>query len=223
MNTIRTVFASLLVIGCGSMMATDVFLLNKTGKPLYYKVGYHTPGQDVLSIPALGAQDPKMMDWFAKQLEPKVGEGTLAPNASAQIMSYRVKYLIISDTKKEGLVKGQIVSFGGDKRILDLCQHRKQSDCIGSTLKDIKPSIALGLDSNTLRDISLGYIKFKQVGLTNLAVPLVLVITLDPALEKAGQIGYIVTELAHTWDLFTRRTPKAFFYELQKMPFPATK
>ncbi len=217
MNMVRSFLLSVLVMSCGSAMATEFFLLNKTPKPLYYKVGYHNVGQDLLSIPAAGAQDRKVMQWFEQQLEPKTGEGMLAPNAVAHVKSYRLIYLVLSETKQEGR-HGQIVSFAGDKRVMNACQTRKQNDCVGTTLKDIHPSIVQGFDVATMSGISLGYIKFQQKGLTALAVPLVLVATQDPILEAQGKVGYIVTELAHTWGVV--RTPKSFFYELQGMTLP---
>lgn len=233
MKSIQSLLMGVVLLSCGSALATEVFLLNKTPKPFYYRVAYHNVGQDLLSIPAAGFKDPKTAQWFEEQLAPKFGEGILAPNEVAHVKSYRLKYIVVNETKPESLIsrvmtpygdvmgpRGQIVSFSGDKRIRDACQIHKASDCLGSTMKDINPALAQGYDPATMKNYSQGYLTFQQKGLTNLAVPVVLVVTLDPVLESQGKVGYVLTELAHTWGLV--RTPKSFFYELRTMQVPET-
>jgi hypothetical protein len=211
------------VFVAGRSVATDVFLLNKTGIPFYYAVAYQTAAQDILNVAEAGVHDQKMQQWFNEQLDPKRGEGVLAPNNSAQVKSYRVKWVCISETRPDSLVHhaawnvgprvpppaGQIVSFTNDQRICS--STHKQSDCFGSTMHALRPSLVDGS------------LVLQQKGLTNLARPLVFVVTRDPELEKQGKIGFIVTETPHTWDILQRRTPTKFFYEVQGLPTPTVK
>lgn len=206
----KGIFSVIALVSYGQVVATDVFLLNKTTKPVSYDLEYYTFEQDALKavgsvtpfVAISGAIDKKKAEEYRKKMDWSHAKGDLAPNASVQVKSYRVYRLTVRPTQD---ATSRIVSIQGDKRIFAACQNRKSKECVGSTLKDIG-SVLAGTE-----------LIFNQTGLSNIARPVVLVITQDPEMEKRGEVGYILTELPHTWDIFKRRTPTGFFYELQGM------
>jgi hypothetical protein len=178
----------LLFISLGSsfgLFATDLFMLNKTGKDLYYDLYYHPLWK------GLG--------------RPKKKSGMLRPNQVLHKAAYRLISLSLRDKPDSPSL---VTSLDGDTRIWHECKYYKLKDCLSKTLSLLSASITR--EGSILINQNLFY---------KVALPVVIVVSLDPGRERRGKIGYIITELGHTMGLIRR--PKKFFFEVQKMPTPS--
>jgi len=190
-----------LLTGVCQALATELFMINKTGKLIYYEISYFSLGQTVLKPFVPSTKDKTVKDYFDRLLQEKVQFGKLEKDQSIRIKSYRLQSIRLKPKEKG---RSLITSFAGDQRILRKCRHVKWSICRGNVLKNIRRS-----------EVKLrgGDLIIRQQPLERVVKPVVLAITNDPK-EKTG---YILTELAHKWGL---HKPKIFFYQLKNMPTP---
>jgi len=201
MKVVKLLLFLLGLSSVGSVIATELFLLNKTGRPLYYKLQYRTIDQVFAMM--FQSVRPKAQEWIRKRAQNKVKEGAILDNRILHAKSYLLSELLL---KKDKDGKSLIRSIEGDQLVRNICETRRMEECEGIMFRFLRPRIYRGA-------LIIGQEPTNQV-----TRPLVVVVTLDPGMARQGKVDYILTELSHTGGLF--RKPKPFFYTLQGIATP---